>query len=501
MKIQPNRTTICIMNLWAKRIGQLALLPVALFFFCCEDEANLLGYRNPNNKFDARFVEIPIESSVLLLDSQRTSNFIFQNETNRLLVGQYNDEKLGNLTASAFTQFYTNTTAKLPAGATFDSISLTLILDKYNYGSRDISTQQGISVYELDDSLRATNRFNYFSKSDVPVKPLALGSKTFVVNPDSLDYYTGSRANDSTFTVRLSLDAAFGQRIFDTALLWRDYDTTEDSTYTTYNKFVQLFKGIAIKSDVGDKVIGINPGSFLSLHYHTPSDTSQQNLGFFGLANFSQIKGDLGSTELSGIQYSQDFLPADDMRYIQSGTGIFTKLDFGNFFQFADTIENVIITSAQLVIDPVSDPGKLTPPASYALRLLSNNYVERYSRKNTQDNNDFLFYNPTFAAHPGTLRVDAGTTTLIEPDSSIYVNGDTSPLMRYDSEDKVISGNFALFFQQLAMVREDKRRFQYFLMHPSAPSSPNTKSVNRVVFPKDNIKLRIYYTKPTTPLN
>jgi hypothetical protein len=30
---------------------------------------------------------------------------------------------------------------------------------------------------------------------------------------------------------------------------------------------------------------------------------------------------------------------------------------------------------------------------------------------------------------------------------------------------------------------------------------PNTKSVNRVIFPKDNIKLKVYYTKPTTPLN
>ena len=41
------------MNLWAKRIGQLAVLPVALFFFSCEDEAGVLGYKNPNPKFEA----------------------------------------------------------------------------------------------------------------------------------------------------------------------------------------------------------------------------------------------------------------------------------------------------------------------------------------------------------------------------------------------------------------------------------------------------------------
>ena len=65
------------MNLWAKRIGQLAVFAVALFFLSCQDEASLLGYKNPNTKFQVSYVEIPIESSVLLLDSQRTSNYVY----------------------------------------------------------------------------------------------------------------------------------------------------------------------------------------------------------------------------------------------------------------------------------------------------------------------------------------------------------------------------------------------------------------------------------------
>ena len=70
-KTQPNRTTISIMNLWVSRVGQLAMLAVALFFFSCEDETSILGFKNPNSKFRASYVEIPIESSVLLRDSLR----------------------------------------------------------------------------------------------------------------------------------------------------------------------------------------------------------------------------------------------------------------------------------------------------------------------------------------------------------------------------------------------------------------------------------------------
>jgi hypothetical protein len=492
------------MNLWAKRIGQLTSLSVALFFFCCEDEANLLGYKNPNSKFEASYVEIPLESSVLLLDSQHTSNFFYQNETNRLLVGQYADEKLGQITANAFTQFFTNSTAKLAADAAYDSVTLTLVLDKYHYGSRQVSSQQSISVYELNDSLSLFNRKNYFNRSEIPVKPTVLGTKSFIVDPDSLDYYTGSRSQDSTFTVTLPLDAAFGQRIFESALRWRDSVSADDDTFVRFSKFTKAFYGLALKSDAGDKILGISTSSYVSVHYHTAKDTSEFNLGFFSVANFSQIKNDLSTTELAGLtQYAQDFYPADNMRYIQSGTGIYTKLDFGKFFEFADTVPNVIITSAEVSIEPISDPGQRTPPGNYILRLLKpNNFIERYASKSIQDSTDLLFYNPSFPAHTGTLRVDVGANPYIDSDSALFVNGDdNSPLLEYSSTDKSINGNFALFFQQLSRVRENKRRFQYFLLNPAAPAVPNSKSVNRVIFPKDNVKLKIYYTKPTTPLN
>ena len=491
------------MNLWAKRIRLLAALPVALFFFSCEDEASVLGYRNPNQKFEARYVEIPIESSVLLLDSQRTSNFVFQNETNRLLVGQYNDDQLGLITANGYSQYFTTTTAKLPAEATYDSVSLTLLLDYYNYGERDASNDQSISVYDLDDSLQYSQRRYYFNTSEVPVKPAKLGFKTFKIDPDSLDHYAGNEV-DTTVQIKVSLDYAFGQSIFESALRWRDVATTQDSTFKEFSKFIAMFKGLAIKSDYGDKVLGISTTSFITLHYHTPStDSLGLQLALFGVTNFSQISADRSATDLSGLtQYSQDFIPTNDLRYLQSGTGIYTKLDFGKFFEFADTVPNVVITAAQLTIDGVQESSYAPPP-----RLLVNvlngdlNYKEKYSRLSAQDNNDLVLYNPPFPAHTRSLLYETLSGVIInQPDSSFYLEGDLSPQMNYSSSDKSYSGSYPLFFQQLAVTAEGKRRFQYYILSPSTPS-PNTKSLNRAVFHKNNIKLKIHYTKPTTPLN
>ncbi len=492
------------MNLWAKCIRQLVTLPVALFFFSCEDEASLLGYKNPNPKFEASYVEIPIESSVILLDSQRTSNFVFQNETNRLLVGQYTDEQLGLVTANAYSQFFTTTATKLPADATFDSVSLTLRLDYYNYGTRNVSTPQGISVYELEDSLQFSKRRYYFNRSEIPVKPAKLGFKDFTIDPDSLDHYSQNNT-DTLVQLKISLDPAFGQAIFENALRWRDVATTQDSTFKSFSKFIALFKGLAIKSDYGDKILGVNTNSFVTLHYHTPTaDSLGLQLAFFSTANFSQIIGDRSPSELSGLtEYSKDFFPASDLRYIQSGTGIYTKLDFGKFFEFCDTVPNIVIASAQITVDGVQD-SPYPPPPNLVVNILdgTTNYKEKYSRANTQDNTDLALYNPPFQAHTRSLLYETLSGVVVnEPDSAFYIEGDRGPKMDYSSSNKTYSGSYALFFQQLAVTAENKRRFQYYILSPSGPSLPNTKSLNRIVFPKNGIKLKIHYTKPTTPLN
>ena len=38
-------------------------------------------------------------------------------------MGQYTDDKFGAVSADAYTQFFTNSAAKLPADVTYDSVS------------------------------------------------------------------------------------------------------------------------------------------------------------------------------------------------------------------------------------------------------------------------------------------------------------------------------------------------------------------------------------------
>lgn len=490
------------MNLWAKRIGQLAMLAVALFFLSCQEDTSVLGYKNPNSKFKVSYVEIPIESSVLLLDSLRTSNYTYFGEPNRLLVGTYFDETFGNISSLAATTFFTTTTTKVGSSAVFDSVTLQLQFDLYNYGA-SAATPQTISIYELDKELKSDSLRNYFNKSSAPHSSM-LGTKTFSINPTDFNKFAASSTDkDTVITIKMPLDNSFGQRLFNSAYQYATVST--DTTYVTYTKFIQQFKGLVIRPENSDKILGFNPlatASKITLHYHeTDKDSLSISLGFGSVVGFNQIKSDRSGTELSGlIQYHQESLQSNNNRYIQSGVGIVTKLDFSKFYEFADTVPYVLINSAELVIDGVQ-ASTYAPPPILSLRVLKdNNRMKSFSRLRSQDVIDFTSYNQLLRYD---YAISQSTAAIAENDSVFYASGDRSPLIGYSNNS--YRAVMSLFFQQLTLPNENKTRFKHFVLYPAAqststPAAQNaSKSVNRAVFPKDQIKLKIFYTKPITP--
>ena len=126
--------------------------------------------------------------------------------------------------------------------------------------------------------------------------------------------------------------------------------------------------------------------------------------------------------------------------------------------------------------------------------------MKQFSNTRTQDETDLLGYK-------GYLLYDipvSNAAPIVENDSVFYVKGDRASLLTYSSTSSSYAGVMSLFFQQLTLDDENKTKFKYFVLYPgsqslSTPAGQNgSKSVNRVIFPKDKIKLKVYYTKPTT---
>ncbi len=523
-KTQPNRTTIFIMNLWVSRIRQLTILAVALFFYSCVDETNLIGFKPPNSKFDVKYIELPVTSSVLLFDSLRTSNYFFPGETNRFLVGEYLDDKFGSTISTSCTQFFTTSIVKLDSTAIFKKATIDLAFDNYVYGASASATPQNISVYKLDQDLDRLARGSYFNDTEIEYEADPIGVKSFTLDPAILKSYADKR-KDTVLSVPLT--TAFGLELFQSAV---DYRKGIDTSFAYYDLFIKKFKGIAIVPNGCDKIFGFsapNVKSKISVYYKVSKDTITRQLIFsfvdgrlvekikvnnkdqlvtkiVNVVSFNNIKTTLPSA-LNGILKYEDFSPLDNNRYVQSGAGIYTKLDFDNFIKFSDTIPNMILNSAELVIGNVEDGGNLNPPQNLALRVLKeNNRPYTFGRENIETTSNQIAYRGF--AKPD-FYIQNSSNVLIENDSAFTVVGDVGSYyqLSYSKTKNEYSGNVSVntsnnnyltrFLQQVYNKEENKTQFQYFVLTPTSPSA--AKSVNRVVFPDNNIKLRIYYTLPT----
>lgn len=487
------------MNLWVKRIGQLTLMSVALFFLSCQEEVSELGYRNPNSKFKVLYCEIPLESTVLLRDSLRTSNYYFYSEPNRLLVGKYTDDRFGDITSTAVTQYFTTTATKLDASAVFDSVSLHLQFDLYHYGAT-AKTPQSIAIYKLEDAIGPDKKGNYFNNTAV-ISGELLGTKSFTADVDDFDDFAKSSTDyDTVITVKVPLSYGFGREIFAAAERYRDDEN--DTLFVTGSKFREQFKGLVIKPETSDKVLGFAPGAAatrLLLHYHTTKDTLALPLELVSGAAFNQIIAERGATELAQItEYHRDYLESSENRYVQSGTGILTRVDFTNYYNFLDTIPNILINSAELVVENV-ESSQFAPPGSLVLRNLnpSNNRFREY-KITAQDKIDSLLYRGYF-----TMDYATGTSpAVVDDDFVYYIRGDRSNALAYSSSKRSYSGVFTMLLQQMSIRGDDRTPLTSFVLYPG--SDPSTtpafrsgaKSLNRAIFPKSGIKLKVYYTKP-----
>jgi hypothetical protein len=499
------------MNLWAKSLERLAMLAVALFFFSCEDETSLIGLKNPNSKFHVGFIEIPLTSSVLSVDSVYTDN---KAVLGGLLVGEYTDASVGKLRAESYVQILPPQAAVLSANAIFDSVTVQLRLNYYSYGFAGEHDEK-ISFHEITGEpiglVASTTRYD--AKSSIAHDPLSMGEGTVRLNYETFKKQLALAAgSQDTLLVQAKLSTEFGLKIFDQALKNTFTSTNTDATArqaeinAQYDDFFQKVKGFVIKPAQSSGIFGLRFGesfSRITLHYRDNVGSTLTNLtrtyGIRG-TSFSQIQSDRSATELAALGQSyQNIEPNSGMRYVQSGAPIVTKLDLAPFYVFADSTKDVIVNEAQLIIEGVSSPPGAEVHSSMLLKPM---------RADNQ------FYNAAVAADsvvapPKYYVVSAyrNAASALDVHYKHYlVNSDlptstaTAARLVYSESDANYSAYLTLFVQTLLLNKGkdgviNPNRLMHVGLVPSLPSG--SYAVNRTIFPGDKIKLRVYYTRAT----
>lgn len=390
-----------------------------------------------------------------------------------MLVGSYVDPALGSISAGAYTQFRpTDVTTILDTDAEFDSAVLQLRYDFYAYGAPG-ETVQNFSVHEITEELNFED--DYFFNSDIGTDLNSLGTAQKSIDANTFKTELEDSDADAVVTTRIKLDNSFGQRLFSAV-------NPNDTLYTNFLYFKEQFKGLAILPTQSDKVVGfgnLDTNTYLRVYYHSGSTNKTITFVMASCVTFSKVDADRSATELSGLSsFSTDYTSATS-RYIQSGSSIVTKLDLTKFYDYMDTIPELIINSAELSITGVDPSVDFQPLGLISVNMLGsdNRYNELDSR---QDTLDFVSFNGSLA---------------ISDLSKMFVADDQGKVfsMPYSSTSNTYNGFPTIFFQKLYDLRQ--KRYPYWAMVSNTP--PMGKAVNRSVFPKENIKLKVYYTRST----
>ncbi len=497
------------MNWWGRGVGLSLLLFVVLF--SCEEDESKIGIKRPEPKFRVTYAEVNVPSSVVLFRNIITYNNLNSNPSiedgdQRLLMGQYTDDRFGRIRTEAYTQIGPPiTNATIPTSAVYDSLVLQLKTDFYHYGSSAISTQR-IEVHELLDTI---NNGDYFNSTTLAYNPSVIGAKSFTVNPAEFNQAITVNndkvtTNDKITNYRMVLGGSLGRNLFETV-------KNDASTSNDYVKFSGLYKGLAIVPEFSsDKVIGINPritGEFSAVNdtklilYYTYGGT-QKSIDFLlyphvnpysGTTNpivgYSSIVGDRSNTSLVSLtETHKDFYPIDGTRLTESGVGMITKLDFSEYFKYMDTVKNAVLNSAELVIE--GEQSDFSFPPEFQLRAITvKNFFQSYYRDTVIsgtstriiDTETFSIYQPSGAAQfntNGTIDIKADNTEVAYP----RVN-----------QSYEVRSFLTQFFQVQYGARNSAKRLNYVALVPRI--SQFHKTVNRCVL-KDNIKLKLYYTSP-----
>lgn len=490
------------MNLWAKSLRRLAISAAALFFFSCEDETSYIGFKNPQPKFNVSFIDIPLESSVLQIDSVITDNAPGDyGGVGRNSIGEYNDPLVGSIKAESYLRMTPASPSKLQEFSVYDSLTFQMRLNFYAYGFTGEQLMT-FNVHEITGSKLDLDSLKkrYYYNSTVVYNLQPLGSAQVTANYDSLKKEAGKTTGQDTILLRGKLDDELGRRLFNLAA------TDPGDRYSDPELFSQEVKGLVLRPTQSNGILGIQPQTSLSkviMHYHTERngevvETLQKAFVFSGSEinpNFTNYTANRSGTELAPLMQSyQSYQPGSGLRVVQSGSPLITKLDLTKFYAIADTIDNVLVNSAELVISDVESTSTTNAHAALLIKIINNN-ANIFSTSRVSTDRQALTPYFVFSAHEGHYYIASDGSSSTQPGAAT---------LQYDNDKKRLSTFLTLFVQSLFVNKKNAdgvngNRISALALYPGNPGGGS--AVNRTVFNANNIKLRIYYTRPTANSN
>ncbi|WP_367916126.1 DUF4270 family protein [Leadbetterella sp. DM7] len=314
--------------------GKLIALALSVSLFACHDPSEIGMGLGTDGTLNAIYTDtVSVAYSTVLSDSAVNGNAVY------LLAGNITDPVFGPVEAVAYfqpsllPQFNSSGTILTGSDGTilYDtlSVSATAVPDSMNFrlyfdGSRIFGDTNAICKFRVHrlTSIMKTTPYNGDEKLAYDPQPLA-----------EFEFNLPKMRNDSTGALIarfVSLPKSVAQEMINEAVAAKGNNAT----------FISKFKGFAIVPDKNNKAVyGFATGvldlsgynSSVIPYWHAEGDTTSQYYVFnINGPRFTSMTFDRSKTALSSLSKTRNELPltsAADRLYVQSGSGIGTKID------------------------------------------------------------------------------------------------------------------------------------------------------------------------------
>ena len=317
---------------WRKSFLLLSCCSLFLLLFnACKDENELGLDLLPSDDY---LLTILTDTNTVISITEMEDS-LASDELSLQLLGSYTDPDFGLANASVYTHANLQGTPSFGVSPVTDSIVLILAYAGY-YG--DTSASQQVTVYSMTEDMRIDS--TYFSSRNFAYDPNPLGSLNYLPRPAT----RVPVGNDTLIPqIRIRLNNSLGDSIL---------SLNGQATLSSNASWLSWFKGLYLKSDDVPVEGAISYFSFFSskmtLYYH---DTSNVALTYdFSLAGarvnnfYHNFNGSPVGAQL------QDPTVNDSINYLQSMSGVKTKISFPFLKHFLDS-GNILINRAELKID------------------------------------------------------------------------------------------------------------------------------------------------------
>ncbi len=452
------------MNLPVSRT--LLALSFVFSLFACDDPTDIgLELQGSVNQIGTSYRDdFRIDASTVLLKDS-----IVSFGSRPVLAGRVNDGPFGTITARTFAEVsLPSNNLAFDEAPVADSIVLSLGYT-YHFGDTTLTTR--LSVYELDEAF--FEKATYFTTSELRTKPNALGTVAFRPRPTG-SRPAGATVPRSTPTVKIRLSQELASRIL---------AQSGKPALANQAAFVdQVLKGISLQPSPGapaGAVLGFNlqsDSSYINLRYTSGTTKRSVKFRFYDSdPRFNQISVDRTGTPLANLRNSGDILPStqtDNGAYLQSGTGLRTKITFPDLASLKAEGGTVAINRAELVVPVQKDlfDQSRVPPLVYLYE--------------TNETNRILTW---FSFIPRRVQKNGAPLVPQRPEQ------DQPAELEYDPEKREYVINMTSYVQ--AMLYGSKPNNGLLI-----GSGANSNLVNRAVIPasgSERIHLRVYYSKVT----